>query len=254
MRLESYQKSFAAALLSEQATIPHVLFADGPRNELAWRVYRNNVHFSLMTALSEAFPVVHRLLGEEGFAALAQRYVREHPPASPVMVEYGEAFPEFLRARLQHPLTSFVPDAARLDWLYLQAQHAADAPSLDPSALGEVPLDDLARVQLRLHPSVRTFLSPIPAVSIWQANKRGQRQAIHLDAGAEAALLLRPVDEVHVLPLAPDACAAVAGLVAGHSIERACSALPEDLVTQTLACLLQHGAITDHFIPAEREQ
>lgn len=83
MRLETYQQQFARALLAEDAAPPSGLFADGPRNELAWRVYRNSVYFSLMTVLSEAFPVVRRLLGDEAFAAIAKDRVRTVPPTLP---------------------------------------------------------------------------------------------------------------------------------------------------------------------------
>lgn len=254
MRLERYQRRLADALLADDPAMPEGLFVDGPRNELAWRVYRNNVHFSLMTTLSEAFPVVNRLLGDDAFAALAQAHLRQHPPVSAVLAEFGHDFPDFLRAHLDQVLAGFVPDVAQLDWLYLRAQHAADAHPLDPQVLAGLGMDALPQLRLQLHPSVQTFHSPIPAFSIWQSNKRGQRRQIRLDAGAEAALLLRHADAVHVLPLAPEACAAVAALATGRSIAHAFAQLPDDTTTATLSSLFQYGAITDYFIPSEPPQ
>ena len=42
------------------------------------------------------FPVVKRLVGEEFFRAMAQVFVTEEPPRSPVLFRYGSTFPDFI--------------------------------------------------------------------------------------------------------------------------------------------------------------
>lgn len=249
MSLERYQQRFADALLAPESCMPPGLFEDRPINSLAWRVYRNNVHFSLMTALAEAYPVVYRLLGDEAFAVLAQSYVQQQPPTSPILVEFGSGFAAHLRGELEQPLASFVPDVATLEWLYLQSQNAEDAAPLDLHALANIPQDELPELSLALHPSVRLFRSSVPALSIWQTNKREERKPIQLDAGGEAALLLRPQDEVLVLPLEPAVFEALQQLGAGHSIASSFASLASEITTTTLATLFVQGGVVTYFNP-----
>ena len=70
---------------------------DGGPAPRRYGVYRNNVVISLMEALRGAFPSVLAIMGEENFARVARNFVAVHPPRSPMMQRYGEAFPVFPR-------------------------------------------------------------------------------------------------------------------------------------------------------------
>ncbi len=59
-------------------------------------VYRNNVAVGLIGALEARYPVSRRIAGDDLFRAMARAFVRAHKPRSPVMIAYGEAFPEFV--------------------------------------------------------------------------------------------------------------------------------------------------------------
>ncbi|MCP4818153.1 MAG: DUF2063 domain-containing protein, partial [Shimia sp.] len=78
-------------------------------------VYRNNVAVSLTEALAAGFPTIAKLLGEENFNAIAGLFLRQSPPASPLMMHYGAGFPEFLQTfePLQH--LGYLADVAHLE-------------------------------------------------------------------------------------------------------------------------------------------
>lgn len=90
--------------------------------------YRNNVAVSLGQALGRRFPVIQRLVGDEFFAALARAYLAADPPRSPVLMEWGAGFADFLAGFRPLAGWPFMADVARIEWARGLAFHAADAP------------------------------------------------------------------------------------------------------------------------------
>src|SRR4051812_15854947 len=92
------QRTFAEAILSGDAPIPAAIRdASGAAHVSRFDVYRNNVVASLINAVSARYPVVRKLLWDDAFNRAAHRYVVSEPPRSPVLMEYGATFPQFLR-------------------------------------------------------------------------------------------------------------------------------------------------------------
>ena len=97
-RLAERQGDFAAALLDPGRPMPIGLVGpDGEPSPKRFAVYRNNVVVGLMEALKDAFPAVHRIVGADFFRAMARAYARVEPPRSPIMLDYGAGFPDFVR-------------------------------------------------------------------------------------------------------------------------------------------------------------
>src|SRR6516162_2779452 len=93
----SYAAAFSSALTRPDLETPSLVI--GPKGKSGTRrynVYRNNVTVSLIDALAAAFPAVQRITGVEFFRAMARFYVRETPPRSPLLFEYGHDFPRFV--------------------------------------------------------------------------------------------------------------------------------------------------------------
>ena len=97
MRWPEVQDRFAEALRHPELVAPDAVAGrQGRPVSKRFDVYRNNCVVSLCEALAAGFPVVETLVGEEFFKAMARVYVGEHPPCSPVLMEYGETFARFL--------------------------------------------------------------------------------------------------------------------------------------------------------------
>ncbi len=128
----SRQQAFAAALLDPDRDIPEGLVTPGGQPAAKrFGIYRNNVTVSLVNALSEVFPTVQNLVGEEFFRAMARLYVQDNPPTSRLLFEYGASFPAFIGQFEPAADLPFLPDVARLERLWLDSFHAADATPLD---------------------------------------------------------------------------------------------------------------------------
>ena len=217
------------------ADVPAGLLASPP-DEVAQRVavYRNNVAHSLAQALARRYPVVQRLVGAEFFAAMAAPFCAAHPPRSPVLQEWGGAFPGFLAGFAPVAGLPYLPDVARIEWARGLAYHAADATPLAPEHL-------TADRPLALHPSLRLLRLSHPAISIWQANQPGGT-GLCRTTGPEIALIWRSADfQVPVLALTPQGAALIEALLRGLPLTEAaagCDPVPvlALLLRNTLVC------------------
>lgn len=135
-RIDNYPAGFVRPLLAPDRPTPTIV--GGPNGKAAvkrFNVYRNNVTVSLIEALAATFPATERITGEAFFRAMARFHVRETPPVSPLLFEYGRDFPGFI-ARYEYAQSMpWLADVARIERAWLDAYHAADAPALPPSAL-----------------------------------------------------------------------------------------------------------------------
>lgn len=193
------QTVFGHALLNPDAPVPAgVIDPEGRVSVKRFNVYRNNVVASLTDALVVAFPAVHKLVGDEFFRAMAKLYLREHPPTSPVMSQYGAAFPRFLRRFKPVAHLRYLPDVARLEIALRESYHAADHIPLDPAFLSAIAPDQLGTLELRLAPSARLIDSRWPIAAIWARNMSDPNTA--LPEGGQDVLVARP--EFDPLPIA----------------------------------------------------
>lgn len=240
-------KTFGAAALNARMPVPDGLTGpDGLLSPRRFAVYRNNVIVGLVDALQAAYPVVYRLVGAEFFRVMGTYFVRRDPPSSPVLLHYGESFPDFLGIFEPVAHLPWLPDVARLERARLEAYHAAEAKpadlaSIDPARFGQL--------CLTLHPSLRVATSRFAARTIWQANLAATPPAEIDPTGPEDTLLIRPDAQVLALPLAPGGAAFIAALQHGQPVMAAAlegiSQNPRFDIAGTVSLLIANRAVTN---------
>ncbi|MDX8517452.1 HvfC/BufC N-terminal domain-containing protein [Mesorhizobium dulcispinae] len=257
--LAERQHDFAKALLdAARATPPGLVGPDGLPSPRRFAVYRNNVVTGLIETLKENYPAVHRIVGDEFFRAMAGQFAITHPPRSPIMLDYGAGFPEFIDGFEPAATVPYLADVARIERAWIEAYHAADAEPLSAADLLAIDQDRLAQVRLALHPSLRVMQSRFPALTIWRMNIAGGEPAyVDLDAGGEDALIIRPGAEVRVHQIPMGAAALVRSLGAGGPVVAAAIAALEVTIhfdlSATLAGLIESGAFTDWSLERDAE-
>lgn len=201
---------------------PGVTARDPAEAERRFAVYRNNVAHSLGRALAARYPVIERLVGPEYFTALAAVYLGAHPPRSPVLIDFGAEFPDFLAAFPPLAALPYLRDVARIEAARGRAYHAADRASVAPARLAQAGAAPGA-ARLGLHPSVQIESARYAARSIWAANQPGAPDVPAIDpARPEISLILRDAaDRVLVLPLGPGDAAMLAALRRGATLLQA---------------------------------
>ena len=246
---DSYAAMFSSALLRPEGEIPPLIA--GPKGKGAikrYNVYRNNVTVGLIDALAAIFPAVRRITGEEFFRAMARFHIRETPPTSVLLLEYGRDFPAFI-ARYEYAQDMpWLADTARVERAWLDAYHAADAEPLSPSSLAAVPAERLADLVFTPHPAARIVRSRFAAVTIFAAN-RTRDPFDKINAGEpEDGLVTRPGFEVEVRRLRAGGAEFLSALIAGETLGvaadaalQACSSFD---IGAAIAGMIEAGALT----------
>ncbi|MGY1892328.1 DUF2063 domain-containing protein [Pseudomonas asplenii] len=243
----SAQRDFAAALLDTRLPCPEGLCsANGADPASRFAVYRNNVQGSLINALSDSYPVVAQLVGDEFFRAMAAVFVQQQPPQSPLMNRYGEAFAAFIQTFEPASSVPYLADVARLEHLRTLAYHAADALPVRAeqitTALADV--QTLSELRLDLHPSLHLLDSAYAVVAIWGAHQHDSTlEGIDVNQ-RQHALVLRNGLDVEVFALEPGASVFIRNLIDGQPLLAAAEHSPEFDLAQTLGLLIARNAIT----------
>ncbi|MBO0733404.1 MAG: putative DNA-binding domain-containing protein [Methylocapsa sp.] len=223
--MQDWQANFARALLDRELPPPPGVSAPNSTGAPErFGVYRNNRMVSLLGALEARFPAARKIVGTEFFKAAARQFIAAHPPRSPIMIFYGDAFPEFLESFKPAQGVPYLADAARLEAARARAYHAADAKPLCREALAAVPGEALADMCFTLHPSIEILSSPHPIVTIFAMNTGTMDLAPIVDWHGEHALILRPEYEVEIRRISAGQAAFLRSLAKKNPLGEAISA------------------------------
>jgi len=240
-RLAHLQASFSRKLMQRGGAAPA-----GLTPAKRFRVYRNTVFASLIDALRARYPVIERLTGEDFFEAAAGHFIEAHPPRSPMLIDYGEGFSDFLASFEPAGSLPYLADVAHLEWLRQRAYHAADREALRPSDLARAPSDRAFALKFDFHPSAALLASPYPVVSIWETNAHdAETRPIGPDLAGEAALVVRPDYDVLVVRLDEATHTFAAALAQGAALGEAAGKAAEFdgfNIAPALAKLITAGA------------
>jgi hypothetical protein len=242
------QTDFSRAMLDPGLAAPAGLTnPDGAQASKRFNVYRNNVTVSLTESLEVAFPVVRKLVGTEFFRAMAQVYLRQHPPRSPLMMFFGDDMPAFLAAFEPVAHLHYLPDVARLEFARRQSYHAADAQGLPPETFQTLPPDRLMAARLRFAPAMRLVRSHWPVHGIWRRNT--EDDAPKPAVAGENVLVTRPEFDPVMTTLAPGGGTFLASLIAGarfsEALESATQQVPDFDLSAVLGALFAGAAIIE---------
>ena len=202
MPFEATISAFAAALGRPSASPPAMTRGRlGEPDARRFSVYRNNVAVGLIGALEARYPASRKIAGDDVFRAIARAFVAARKPRSPVMIAYGEDFPEFVAACAG--VEPCLADVARLENAWVEAYHAADAAASTIGDLAELSPDLLPGARIAFHPAARLLRFSTPAASIWASAQSAEGPAAPAQGAGEDALVTRPDAEVRVRALPP---------------------------------------------------
>ncbi|MBV9590039.1 MAG: putative DNA-binding domain-containing protein [Hyphomicrobiales bacterium] len=219
------QARFAGALLGGEGNVPPGLTScSSARPTRRFAIYRNNVLFGLSGALAARYPATQQIVGEEFLNAMAKEFVLRHPPSSPVLLEYGRGFAEFVESFEPASELTYLPDVIRLEDLRTRAYHAADVTPLLAQEIASLAPEKLGDIVFAAHPSAAILRSPHPVVTIWAMNSGEQDPSPIENWVGEDALVVRPQQLVHVHRLPTGGATFLDALMSGSPLGAATDA------------------------------
>lgn len=240
------QDLFSSLLLDPDLPCPKGLVSpSGKVDAKRFSVYRNNVVVGLTGAIADIFPAIKRLLGEEAFMSLARIYVSQNPPTSPLMFEYGHSFAEFIEAFEPLNQYPYLADVARIERIWLDSYHAADAAPIAADALAVFAPESLGEIVFKTHPAAMLFSSDYAAVSIFSANRQNQSMDGINPGEGQHCLITRPETDVDVRQI-PNAAIIffqdlIDGLTLGAAANHAASIDENFDISMAISTMLEAG-------------
>lgn len=256
MRLAELQTALGAALEGTPDPDLHSLIASRRMSaEDCLQLYSELQHSARIAHLKRYYPVTARLVGDTLCALLAQRLAdRMHDivhrgqsddALGPLLAECSAAHPELARH-------AFLPELARLEWLYYEAWAAADDPSLNFSALSELPEPQQGLLRLVPSHSLRLMHVHWPVHELWQATRKTPPDTITLTACQTWLCICRRHDNVRVEEVPERQARLIAGILHGLNLHELTTEVPE--INQYLTALLAKGWINRFEPPAAGDE
>ncbi|TNG01493.1 MAG: DUF2063 domain-containing protein [Gammaproteobacteria bacterium] len=179
---ELQQAFFNGIFKRDHAIYAHLMANDRLNKEQRFDIYRGSVFGILTTALSEIYPVCKKLVGETFFSAMCEPYIKTHLSNSPNLQNYGKPFAGFLKTFEPVANLPYLPDVARLEWVWHTAFHALDTKPLDYQKLSKLSEEQASQVTFQLSPGSTLLRSTYPVDKVWRANQNEDEQnVIELD-------------------------------------------------------------------------
>jgi Putative DNA-binding domain len=247
--MEWNQTDFAARLIDPAMPLPDGVtsWADAsPQRRFG--VYRNNMRGALAESLAVRYPVVQRLVGDKFFGAMARDYAVQNLPRSPVLIEYGANFADYIAAFEAAKSLPYLADVARLESAYWQAYHAADVEPLTATEFASLDPATLHGLRFEMLPSLAIVRSSFPIVAIWRTNTEDEEITAVDMTVAEDALVARPRLDVEVrrLPVGAGIFLSLLqqGIALGEAAGTAADASPAFDLAANLSGLIQARIVT----------
>jgi hypothetical protein len=208
------QREFMSAIASGAALPPGM------------EVYRRGLQENRAGALSAAYPVVGRLVGEAFFREAAARYGDAFPSRSGDLHQYGGHFAQFLAGYPHAAQLEYLPDVARLEWAVHESHHAPDGPAFDFTALAAIEPAAYASLTLAFSPAFRRVASAHPIHALWLANQP-HNDGTPAAAGPQRVVVTRARNEVRLRLADADEWELLERLACGETLGAAIEALGE---------------------------
>ena len=224
MKLADVQRAFGEAIASSEPVAEGAAHfvapgARDPKTQL--ETYREQFWLRHFGCMAEDFPALQAVVGEERFAELCRGYFAAYPPSSFLLRDLGTSFARYLDETNQE---RFVRDLARVEWAFVEAFDAADAPPLDPESIASIAEDEWPRAVLTLHPSLQILDLAYPAEDV-RAAFRLRGEVLRPEAKPSPMVVYRRDLLLYVEPLEPPAYELLVRLQRGESLGAASEAV-----------------------------
>ncbi len=166
--LKQLQSLFQNAVMKEERDfLSHIEPGGKISPERRLYIYQHAYRARLRDVLAEDFPVLHAMLGDEGFIGLCNRYIDAHPSSHPSLRYFGRELENFLTREAPYDSQPVLAEMARFEWTFHDVFDARDGACVTVENVMELPAALWTTLRLAFHPSVRLAAYDWNVAAVW---------------------------------------------------------------------------------------
>jgi hypothetical protein len=187
-------------------------------------IYADAYRLRIIEALSNSYPILKALLGDDLFEQAARLYIDQYPSTYRNMRWVGDTMSAHLQANYpQYPIAA---EMAAFEWSLSLAFDAEDAPVLSLQDLAAIAPENWADLRFKFHPSMQLFTFKFNVLRVWQA-LNAEEMPPKVTQLEEPCVIWRKDLNSHYRSLELAEYAAIQQAVAGASFGELCEKLQE---------------------------
>ncbi|MBX3185978.1 MAG: putative DNA-binding domain-containing protein [Labilithrix sp.] len=189
-------------------------------------IYREQFFLRHVDVLREDFRSIEHLLGDDAFEALSKAYLSAVPPASYSLRDLGHGMARFVAEHEPWSSDALVADLARVEWAFVEAFDAPEAPPLDVTTIASAPEDAWPRARMIFQPSVQRVALRYPAHDYRISARKDEEPARPAEAKTWVVVYRGPA-ALQYIDIDADAFALLDELMRGAPLGEACERAAE---------------------------
>ncbi len=187
-------------------------------------IYADAYRLRIIEALSNTYPVLKALLGDDLFEKSALSYIQQYPSPYRNMRWVGDQMTMHLQNTLpQYPIAA---EMAQFEWALSLAFDAEDAPILSLQDLAAVAPENWGDLSFKFHPAVQLLSPKYNVLLVWQALNSDESPPTIVQIN-EPYVVWRKDLNSHYRSLDITESAAIQQMMAGTSFAQLCENLQE---------------------------
>lgn len=160
------------AILAEIENFAHI----SPSARLG--IYKNNTFVSLKACLLSTFEYTAEIISIEFFRYLSDEFIRQQPPTSGCLMDYGSDFPEFIRTFDALKDHTYLHDFAKLEWYMQKSLNAQKTAPLEASDLASLDEDFLLNHVFKCQEHIHIIQSEYAIFSLFKYLRENQENGV----------------------------------------------------------------------------
>lgn len=212
-------------------------------------IYADAYRMRIVEALSNAYPILKALVGDDLFNKTALSYIEQYPSTYRNMRWVGDQMAAHLQLTLpQYPIAA---EMAQFEWALSLAFDAEDVPVLSLQDLAAIPPENWGDLRFKFHPAVQLLSPKYNVLLVWQAlnTEEAPPKIAQID---EPYVVWRKDLSSHYRSLEIAEYTAIQQMMVGASFADLCESLQENVAedaatmqaAQYLATWLNEGLIS----------
>lgn len=249
--LAELQKTFIAGLLDKDS---HILDIIQPNPKLSalnqFAIYKNSTYAKLQRALTDIYPVCRKLVGDDFFNGMCDRFIQQTPSQSYDLNKYGETLSSFISTFQPAQTVPYLSDIASLEWAWHLTFSAPDTNHFDFEKFAACYATEGENILFSLPRQSTLLVSPYPLHQIWKMNNGSDDSLIVLEAEQSYHFLIwRKQFDMRIDAISEIDWQLLTWIQSKMSLGQLCKntamLYPEITISQKLPEFISHGWITD---------